>query len=538
VEQASKMYFGKSVRNLDLGQAAFLAGLPAAPSNYSPYTVGIAKAKERQKQVLTQMIKAGYITYAQANQAYEEPLKILPPTNQMKAPHFVMYVKDELVKKYGAKTVEEGGLNVCTTLDPGVQAMSEKVVKDEIASIKRPFNVGNGATLVTKPATGEILAMVGSVDYWDTAHDGNVNLTTSTRQPGSSIKLINYAYALSSGKYTPTSVIQDSPVAYTNAWETYAPVNYDGKFHGSVTLRQALAMSLNIPAVKVLASYGVDKMINLGKKMGITSWNDSQHYGLSLTLGAAEVKMTDMAVVYGTVANGGKRVALNPFYKITDAAGNVLEAKDQVHARSLLAAPAQASSEEPQGEQVLSPSVAYQLVDILSDNDARTPEFGPRSSLYIAGEKVAVKTGTSNNFRDNWTIGFTPSLLVASWVGNNDNQPMSGLASGITGAAPIWNKVMTTLIDNLGTEEFATPSGLVAVKICATNGLLTCARCPREKVEYFQSGTEPTKHCFISTPAECQARKDALEAEGKSADEIVKAMEGCPLADPSSSPQP
>jgi len=491
-------------------------------------------AKERQKEVLKQMVRTGFITSDQARESYVEKLKVLPPNSPIKAPHFVMYARDELIKQFGREEVEEGGLTVCTSLDPKVQELSEQVVSKEIDKIRERYNVNNGAALVTNPKTGEILAMVGSADYWDEERDGNVNLTTAQRQPGSSIKLINYAYALSHG-YTPNSILLDTPVSYTNAWETYTPRNYDGKFRGRVTLRQALAMSLNVPAVKVLASYGPNKMKALGERMGITTWQNLNNYGLSLTLGAAEVKMTDMAVAYGSLANQGKKVNLKPFRKIVNAEGKVLfdiEAKE-----SVLTLARKAEAADGENQQIMPQTVAYQLVDILSDNNARKPAFGSRSDLYIPDEKVAVKTGTSNEMRDNWTIGLTPNILVASWVGNNDNKPMSKIASGITGASPIWNRIIAKLIEEQGAQEFDIPEGMIKVKICTTNGLLTCERCPSEKEELFVPGTEPKKKCHFSSPSECQAKKAAMEAEGKPAEEIVNALKNCPLSGPSPKPE-
>ena len=535
IQEASQMYFGKSVQDINLAEASFLAGLPAAPSKHSPYLTGNMKSsKTRQKEVLTQMVKAGFIDSEKARQAYSEKLAVLPPNTPIRAPHFVMYVKDQLEKTFGKNTVEEGGLTVCTSLDPVVQQFSEKIVKDEISKIKVRYQVSNGASLVTNPKTGEILAMVGSVDFWDKENDGNVNLTTAQRQPGSSIKLVNYTYALSHG-YNPSSVIYDTPVSYSNAWETYTPKNYDGKFRGPVTLKQAMAQSLNVPAVKVLASYGPDKMKFFGRKMGITTWDNLTNYGLSLTLGAAEVKMVDMAVVYGTIANAGKKVPLDPFKKIVDNQGNVL--KDKENKKPLLASLTKEVEAYEGDEQVVSDVIAWQVVDIMSDNAARAPAFGPKSDLYIPDKKVAVKTGTSNDMRDNWTIGFTPNILVATWVGNNDNAPMAGISSGLTGASPIWNKTMNQMIDNFGAEEFSVPEGMLKIEVCATNGLLPCKGCPKTKIAYFAPGQEPKKHCSFPKASDCRAKKAKMEEEGKSSEEIVKALSGCPLADPSPKPE-
>jgi membrane carboxypeptidase/penicillin-binding protein len=325
--------------------------------------------------------------------------------------------------------------------------------------------------------------MVGSKDYFDLENDGNVNVTLMPRQPGSAIKVVNYAYALSHG-YTPATLLADTPVTYKiPGSKPYSPKNYDGKFHGFVSLRTALASSYNVPAVKVLASYGVDKMIKLGKKMGITTWDDPSRFGLSLTLGGGEVKMIDMAVVYGVLANQGKKINLNPILKVTDYKGRVLEG-------------ASFQTQENNYQKILDPGVAFLLTNILTDNHARTPAFGPNSLLVIPGHpEVAVKTGTTQNLRDNWCIGYTPSFVVVVWVGNNDNSPMSWVASGITGATPIWHKIMSNLLKDKPQETWRQPSNVVKIPICALNGLLPCPGCPL-KYEYFLKGTEPQKHCL------------------------------------------
>jgi 1A family penicillin-binding protein len=512
VEAASKTYFGKSVKDLDLAEAALLAGLPAAPTQFSPFGANPQLAYVRQKETLELMVKDGYITEDEKNKALAEKIVFAPQTTDIKAPHFVMYVKDLLVKKYGQRVVEEGGLEVYTSLDLKIQQMAEDQVKQEVDKLTA-FNVGNGAALITNPKTGEILAMVGSRDYFDQAHDGNVNVTTSQRQPGSSIKVVNYAVALQSG-YSPSSIISDTPIAYKNAWETYAPVNYDGRYHGNITLRTALASSYNIPAVKVLASYGVDKMVAMGKLLGITTWEDSSRFGLSLTLGGGEVKMTDMAVVYGTLANNGQKVVLHPILKVVNYQGKVLEAGDCEKGSATVAAAAD-DKILCQPQQVVPASVAYLLSDILSDNAARTPAFGPNSALVIPGNQVAVKTGTTNEKRDNWTIGYTPNVVVAVWVGNNDNSPMSAIASGITGASPIWHNIMVNLLKNQPVSHFDKPQDLVAIQVCAVNGLLPCEGCPT-KTEYFLPGNEPKLHC---DPEIMKKQKEEEEKKTKEEEE-------------------
>ncbi len=469
VEAAAETYFGENVKDLDLAQSAFLAGMPQEPTVYSPYGENPDLWKQRQTQVLEAMYQQGYITAEQKNQALEEKLVFLPPAVPIHAPHFVMYVKNLLIQQYGLAAVEKGGLNVVTSLDLNIQDKAQNIVTNEVDADEY-LNLTNGAALVTDPANGDILAMVGSKDYND-PDGGNVNVTMALRQPGSSIKVATYATALSNG-FTAATIINDSPTTFPGI-PPYTPVNYDGAFHGNVPLRIAFANSFNIPAVKTLQKVGIAKMVDMAKKMGITTWGNPSQYGLSLTLGAADVKMTDMATVYGTLANEGKRVDLNPILKVTDYQGDVLYQKG-----------------EPQGDQVLDPGVAYIISSILSDNNARAWEFGLNSPLNIPGQTVAVKTGTTDNKRDNWTIGYTPSYVVAVWVGNNDNSPMSQtLASGITGAAPIWNKIMSMLLGNVSNPTFPVPSDIVT-KICYG------------KPEVFIKGTENSVNCnYIATPS-------------------------------------
>jgi membrane carboxypeptidase/penicillin-binding protein PbpC len=354
--------------------------------------------------------------------------------------------------------------------------VAEKIVHNEVEKIKR-LNVGNGAALVVNPQTGEILAMVGSKNYFDIANDGNVNVTTSVRQPGSSIKVVNYAYALAND-YNPSSIIDDSPITYVTPGTTaYSPVNYDGQFKGRVSLRNALAQSRNIPAVKVLASYGVTKMIEHGQKMGITTWTDPDNYGLSLTLGGGAVTALDLSKVYATIANYGKRSDILPILSVKDYKGRVLE------------------KNEPKTYDTIDPRVAFMITDILKDNNARAAEFGLSSYLVIKNHpEVAVKTGTSNDLRDNWTAGYNQNYLVVTWVGNNDNSPMSHIASGVTGASPIWNKIMTGILAQAPSIDWKVPDGISKVNICTITGTLPCNGCPT-KQEWFFDERKPTKYC-------------------------------------------
>ena len=394
-----------------------------------------------------------------------------------------MYVKQLLAEKYGETLVNQGGLEVRTSLDLELQNQTQEIVTQEVNKLAR-LRIGNGAALVTNPQTGEILAMVGSKNYFDFAHDGQVNVTVRPRQPGSSIKPLTYSVALERGK-TPYSIIEDSPVTYHNPGSPpYSPKNYDGKYHGRVTLKQALASSYNIPAVKTLAEVGISNVIDKGQAMGISTWTDRSRFGLSLTLGGGEILMTDMAEVYGTFANYGYTVDLNPILEVVDSRGAILYQNNCALERTNC-------PRRPN----LDPRVAYQLNDILSDNNARTPAFGPRSVLQIPNQQVAVKTGTTNNLRDNWTIGYTQDRLVAVWVGNNDNTPMSYVASGITGASPIWNNIIRLTLDDQHPHHFPTPDGLMTVKICVQTGTLTCQGCPITIDAQFLPGTQPTQAC-------------------------------------------
>ncbi len=472
IEEAAKTYFGKDAKDLDLAEAALLAGLPQAPSVYSPF-VNPALAVTRRNEVLTLMKQLNYISKTQYDQAELEGLNVVPLKTDISAPHFVFYVKSKLEDLYGINQVEEGGLKVITTLDLDIQKEAEKILKEELDKI-RNLNVNNGAILVTRPETGEILAMVGSVDYF-ALPSGAFNVATALRQPGSSIKPVMYSLALQRG-YTAATILDDSPITFHFVGgPSYTPINYDGRFHGRLPLRLALANSFNVPAVKVLNSIGVDNFVNQAKLMGITTWNDSSRFGLSLTLGGGEVKMVDMATAYGVLANMGYKVDLNPFIKLEDANGLPID------------------SISTQKSKVVDEGIAYILSDILSDNFARQLAFGPNSLLEIPGYKVAVKTGTTDSKKDNWTIGYTPDFLVVVWVGNNDNQPMNPiLSSGVTGAAPIWNRMMSYLLKNYesGTKWYAQPDDVVDKD------------CYFGRKEFFLKGTENTacKDVLTVTP--------------------------------------
>ncbi|HCM37183.1 MAG: Penicillin-binding protein [Candidatus Gottesmanbacteria bacterium GW2011_GWB1_43_11] len=464
IEAAAETYFGKKVADLTLAEAAYLAGLPAAPTLYSPYGTRPELAQVRQREVLARMVDEDYITQTDATAALSAPIQFRPQVTNIKAPHFVMYVRDLITKQFGSRIVDQGGLRITTTLDLPTQEKVQEIVTNNVNDLAK-LRVGNGAAIVTDPKTGDILAMVGSKDYFS-SQDGNVNVVLSERQPGSSIKVVNYAAGLQNG-LTAASVIDDAPISFPNPGQAaYTPVNYDSKFHGLVTIRSALANSYNIPAVKVLNRIGVPTMITAGRAMGISTWEDDSRFGLALTLGGGEVTLLDMAKVYGVLANSGKRTELESILKITDYTGRVYYEKDN-----------------PKTTQTLPAEIAFILSSILSDNRARTPAFGPNSALVIPGKTVAVKTGTTNDKRDNWTLGYTPSLVVGVWVGNNDNSPMDQyLTSGVTGAAPIWNQIMQGLLQDKADQPFTQPPNVVSLPCFGIT-------------EYFVRGTEPKGGC-------------------------------------------
>jgi penicillin-binding protein 1C len=427
---AAELYFGKEAKDLNLAEAALLSGLTAAPSRYSPFGSRPDMAKVRQEIVLRRMVEDNHITREQMDEPLEFELSFRRPEGLV-APHFALWVKELLAEKYGEAMVEKGGLRVTTTLDLELQELAQTAVATEVAKLKNQ-KVGNGAALVTRPGTGEILAMVGSKDYFATDEDGKVNIILSQRQPGSSIKPLNYAMAIENGKITASSVLADVPTCFiTQFSRPYCPRNYDWGFRGPVQTRYALANSYNIPAVRVLALNGVEEFVDFASRMGITTFTDPSRYGLSLTLGGGEVTPYDMAVAFGVFANGGVKQPLTPFIKIEDWTGKVLEEIDHTA-----------------GERVLSQETSFIISDILNDNSARSAAFGSSSFLYLRDHpEASVKTGTTNDRRDNWTIGYTRHAVVLSWVGNNDNSSMSGAVSGVSGASPIWNIIIREVLD-------------------------------------------------------------------------------------------
>lgn len=538
VEAASQTYFGKSVKDLNLAESALLAGLPEAPSVYSPFGTHPELAKRRQEEILRKMYEQKYISQEEMEDALVEPITFKKVATDIKAPHFVLWIKDILAKKYGQQIVEQGGLKVKTSLDLPLQEFVQDTIASEVAKLKN-YHVSNAAVVVTDPATGEILAMQGSKDYFATDIDGNVNVVLANRQPGSSIKPINYAVGLIKGLHAATPFV-DQPICFPSPGsKPYCPVNYDGKWHGVVQFRQALGNSLNIPAVKILKYNGLDAMIATASAMGITSFKEPDRYGLSLTLGGGEVTMLEMATAFGVFANQGYRRDLHPILKVTDAHGKVVDEYTPL-AKPIF------------GKRVLPSGVAFIISHILQDNGAREMAFGSNSELKIGNKPVSVKTGTTNDYRDNWTIGYTQSSLVAVWVGNNDNTPMSGLVSGVTGAAPIWHDIMEHMLASRPAQLLVQPNTVVGKHVCATTGKLpppdgTPNRCPT-RFEYFLKGTDPKttdparQKVFLDKTTHTVAKPGQTENVEEKEEVIIadpvgdRACATCALAQPS--PQP
>jgi len=518
IEQAAQLYFDKSAQDLNLTEAALLAGLPQAPTRYSPFGPNPETSKNRQYQVLNRMYEDGNITYEDLQTALDRELTYAPQTQNIKAPHFSLYIKQILVEKYGQQLVEKGGLRVTTSLDLDIQKQAETVIATEAAKLERA-NVSNAAALVTHPRTGEILAMVGSKDYFNLDIDGNVNVTTRLRQPGSSIKPINYAVGLIHG-YTLSTMFLDVPSCFIVPGQPlYCPRNYDNQFHGPVQMRFALGNSFNIPAVKMLAANGVESMIATASAMGITTFEDPARYGLSLTLGGGEVRMVDMAVAFGVFANQGLRIELTPILKIEDYLGNVLEEIDL-------------ETGLPAGEKALPSEVSFLISHILLDNNARLQAFGGSSELVIPGHTVSVKTGTTDDLRDNWTIGFTPSYLVTTWVGNNDNTPMNPwIVSGVSGAAPIWHDIMAYILEDQPDEFPKKPDNIIGLQVCSLTGFRPNPEHPCEtRFEYFIKGQEPN----IEPPLkrEIWINKDTKHPPEEGQTENLELQEHLLLSDP------
>jgi 1A family penicillin-binding protein len=481
VEAASEAYFGKKVRDLNLVESAILAGLPQKPSSYSPYSSTPKAYIGRTQAVLRRMREDGYITSDQEKEANSQlsSVEFQPRGATFKAPHFVQYVQKILEDRYGETAVEQGGLKVTTTLDLDLQEKAQNIVTEEIAKVEKQ-RITNGAAVVINPETGEILAMVGSKNFNDPNYDGQVNVVLSLRQPGSAFKPFTYVTAFKKG-YTAATLIMDVPTVFPGGvgQPDYQPVNYDGKYRGPLQVRFALANSINIAAVKMLAMVGIKDVLNTAYDLGVATLPPTQEtlnrVGLSLTLGGGEVRLLELTGAYGAFMNKGYRVDPNPILKVEDSKGKVLE---DIHPQK--------------GKKVLTEEQAFLIGSILSDNNARKEVFGPNSLLNISGKNVAVKTGTTNDKRDNWTIGGNSLGVVGVWVGNNDNTPMLNVASGVSGASPIWRRIILEVLSGKPNVSFDAPSGVVSVSVDALSGYRAHDNFS-SRTEYFTKGTEPSE---------------------------------------------
>lgn len=497
VQAAAKTFFGKDAKDLSLAEAATLAALPKAPTYYSPYGTHPDKRETRVNYILDSMADLKYISREEAEKAKMEAknLKFAEPHEFITAPHFVMYVKEYLIDKYGEQMVEEGGLKVTTTLDLDKQKIAEEAIKEGADRRFDNINASNAALVAIDPKTGQILSMVGSVDFFNKEIDGQVNVADALRQPGSSFKPVVYATAFKD-KYNPAFTLWDVSTNFGD----YTPRNYDGSTHGPVTMRQALAGSLNIPAVKTLYLAGLNDSLATAKDMGITTLNHPDRYGLSLVLGGGEVKLTELTGAYGAFANAGEFNPTTAILKVENSSGRVLEQYEEDKNR------------------VLDQQIAYQISSILSDNSARAYIFGSHSALYFGDRPVAVKTGTTSEYRDAWTIGYTPQIVAGVWVGNNDNRPMSAGAAGAMAAAPIWHTFMERVLENQPMEDFIRPAEIKTVAVDKLSNKLPTQASPETVTDIFASWQAPSERDDIHLSLKID------KFTGK------RATEGCPDA--------
>lgn len=456
-EAASKTYFGKSATELSLAESAYLAALPQAPSFYSPTGSNTKALDSRKDLVLQKMFEQGYISEQEMYQAKTTQVAFLPATHKIIAPYYVSWVRNYLVDKYGTEFLKEGGLKVYSSLDLNLQKLAEEVVKEGAEINKTKYRAYNAAIVAVDPVTNKVLAMAGGKDYFGEAEpsgckvgknckfEPNVNVAASMRQPGSSFKPYAYLTAFKPEfGYTPLSKVLDVPTSFgTAGGRPYIPRNYDGSSHGLITIRKALAGSLNVPAVRTLAAVGVENVVATAKSLGITS--PLKNCGLSLVLGGCEVQLVDHVTAFSVLANGGKGDLTSPFIRIEDKHGKTLES----------------STGNP--EQIINPEAVYELISIMTDDLSRQYVFGKKNPLTLPDRVVAAKTGTTQNWKDGWTLGFTPQLAVGVWTGNNDSSLMRAGADGVFTAAPIWHKFMEAAMAGQPVKDFEVPAGVIQV---------------------------------------------------------------------------
>lgn len=503
IEAAAQTYFGLHAKDLDLARSAYLAALPQAPSFYNPNGPNRSRLDARKNTVLDEMYNQGYISNGQRDTAKAEKVAFGKVKNAILAPHFVMYVQSILAQKYGEHTLEEGGLNVVTTLDWNMQQAAEKAVVDGVAKNEKSYKASNAALVAIDPKTGQILAMVGSRNYFDEAYDGQVNVALQPEQPGSSTKPYIYATAFKQGMSPATMLMDVKTVFGTYNGKDYAPGNYDGQDHGIVNIRKAFAGSLNVPAVKTLALVGVQNAIDTEKDLGITSDISADKCGLALVLGGCEVTLLDHVSAMGVFASGGVRHDDTPILKITDSQGKTLE-----------------EYQDNPGIKVLDPQIAYQVVSIMTDNDARSFIFGAHSPLVLPNRVVAAKTGTTNAWRDGWTLGYTPSLVAGVWTGNNDGSLMRAGADGVVVAAPIWNQFMQAALKGTAPEQFAEPAGIQHIVVDTVSGKLPTQYTPSTKTEIFTSNAWPKDFDDVHVPVKINKLNGKKATDQTSAENV------------------
>lgn len=477
IENAAQTYFGKSAKDLTAAEASMLVGVLPAPSAYSPITGNPEFAKERQEYVLGRMAEDSYITESEASSSEKQELTYQPPQEaELKAPHFALMVKEKLLEQYSEEEMARSGMTVKTSIDLNFQRQAEEVVASQVDALAYA-QVGNGSAVAIDPETRELLVLVGSKD-WNEEKYGKVNIATTPRQPGSSFKPIVYATGIENRQLSAATVLHDQPTDFNG----YKPENYDLAYRGEVTVRNALANSLNIPVVEALQDIGIGNTINTAKSLGVTTLeDDASAYGLSLALGTGEVPLTEMTNVYATFADQGAYKDLQLIRTITD--------KNKKEVFNI------EKKDKPEAKTAISNETAFIISSILSDDVARSATFG--NSLTLS-RTAAVKTGTSEEYRNEWTMGYTPNLAVGVWIGNNDNSPMS-VASSV-GAGPIWRSIMEEILATKPVEEFTPPSSIVQQLICRYSGAIAENEGGNTITEYFRSSTLPSTRCNESLP--------------------------------------
>lgn len=489
IQAAAQTYFAKDAKDLTLDEAALLSVLPNAPSFYLPYGNNTDELTRKQRKIIKRTYELGMVSENEMLNALltNTVSKIQPLSRDIEAPHFVMYVLEKMEKEYGRDFLEKGGLKIITSLDWEKQKIAQDIIENSRDHLKK-YGADNSSLVAIDPKTGQILAMVGSVDYFDKSIDGQVNVSVRKRQPGSSFKPIVYAKAFEK-EFQPETLLYDTQTNFgpDGSGGNYIPQNYDGSFHGRVSMRDALAMSLNIPAVKTLYLAGIPETIELAERLGITTLDDKENYGLALALGGGAMKLLEETAAFSVFANDGLRNPINPIL-------NISSSTDDIYTFS------------KKEREALNPEIARKINSILSDNDARTPTFGPNNPLHIPGKTVAAKTGTTQDYRDAWTVGYTPSLAVGVWAGNNNNNPMNTGAAGTYVAGPIWNKFMNQILNDKPDENFATYN-----KVSKDVPMLSGESRVKQKVTYYsiKSGKK-----ISATKAEKKDKEDVrIETE-------------------------